>query len=177
VLPCEQEASDLLVRGDAARDGATVARLKKSMDSRALRRTASPGEFAERVYAAVRAIPHGHVASYGGVAAVMGVPRAARAVGTALCALADESDVPWWRVVNRNGEISIKCTIHGPALQRALLEGEGVTFNASGRIDWNRFGWDGTGVPAGVREDRSLDRDGDGCAGRAGRVRAPRRGR
>lgn len=83
----------------------------------------------------------------------MGQPRAARAVGRALCALEDGSDVPWWRVVNRNGEISIKCTIHGPALQRALLEGEGIEFDRAGRIDWAAFGWDGSGVPGDVREE------------------------
>lgn len=109
--------------------------------------------FTRRVHSAVRSIPHGRIASYGGIAAVMGQPRAGRAVGSALCALEDGSDVPWWRVVNRNGEISIKSTIHGPALQRALLEGEGVKFDAAGRIDWERFGWDGSGVPDDVRED------------------------
>jgi methylated-DNA-protein-cysteine methyltransferase-like protein len=110
-------------------------------------------EFTRRVHDAVRAIPRGSVASYGGIAAIMGQPRAARAVGRALCMLEDGSDVPWWRVVNRNGEISIKCSVHGPALQRALLEGEGIRFDRVGRIDWEIWGWDGSGVPAGVRED------------------------
>ena len=99
--------------------------------------------FTNRVYAMVRRVPHGRVVSYGGVAALLGEPRAARGVGMALHALPDESDVPWWRVINRNGEISIRGTIHGPQLQRALLEGEGVEFSGSGRVDWKRFGWDG----------------------------------
>jgi len=119
-----------------------------SDDARVGRLTA----FTRRVHAAVRAIPHGRIASYGGIAAIMGQPRAARAVGRALCMLEDGSDVPWWRVVNRNGEISIKCSDHGPVLQRALLEGEKVKFDAAGRVDWSRFGWDGEGVPDGVRE-------------------------
>jgi methylated-DNA-protein-cysteine methyltransferase-like protein len=109
------------------------------------------------VRTAVRSIPHGNVASYGAVAAVVGQPRAARAVGRALCTLDDDVEVPWWRVINRNGEISIKCTTHGPALQRALLRGEGVRFDAKGRVSWERFGWDGSGVPAGIREDDTLD--------------------
>jgi methylated-DNA-protein-cysteine methyltransferase-like protein len=99
--------------------------------------------FQERVYRVVSAIPSGTIASYGGVAALLGQPRAARAVGSALCDLPEESDVPWWRVVNRDGEISISCIHHGPRLQRVLLESEGVEFDESGRISWERFGWDG----------------------------------
>lgn len=50
--------------------------------------------------------------------------------------------MPWWRVVNRNGEISIKGAHPGAALQRMLLEAEGVRFDRSGRIVWKRWGWD-----------------------------------
>jgi methylated-DNA-protein-cysteine methyltransferase-like protein len=98
-------------------------------------------EFTEAVYRTVRAVPRGRVVSYGGVAAILGRPRAARAVGTALWNLPDGSDVPWWRVINHNGEISIKGVLHGPRVQRALLEGEGVRFDRHGRVDWDRFGW------------------------------------
>ncbi len=97
--------------------------------------------FAERVYALVRQIPSGRAVSYGGVAAILGQPRAARAVGRALRNLPDGSGVPWWRVVNRDGEISIKGAFPGPRLQRELLEREGVEFDAGGRVDWKRFGW------------------------------------
>jgi methylated-DNA-protein-cysteine methyltransferase-like protein len=100
-------------------------------------------EFTERVYRVVRTVPHGRVVSYGGVAAMLGKPRAARGVGQALSVLPDGSDVPWWRVVNHNGEISIKGVLHGPAVQRALLESEGVRFDQRGRIDWKAFGWTG----------------------------------
>jgi alkylated DNA nucleotide flippase Atl1 len=61
--------------------------------------------------------------------------------------------VPWWRVDNRNGEISITGAVHAPALQRALLEGEGIEFDRVGRIDWSVWGWDGSGVRDEVRED------------------------
>jgi methylated-DNA-protein-cysteine methyltransferase-like protein len=97
--------------------------------------------FADQVYALVRQVPPGCVVSYGGVAALLGRPRAARAVGRALSELEDSHNVPWWRVVNRNGEISIKGVHHGPAIQRALLEKEGVRFDPAGRIDWKGFGW------------------------------------
>jgi methylated-DNA-protein-cysteine methyltransferase-like protein len=100
-------------------------------------------DFSERVYRLIRKCPPGRVVSYGGVAALLGHPRAARGVGSALAALKDGSDVPWWRVINRNGEISIKGTLHGPILQRRLLESEGVRFKRSGRVDWKEFGWDG----------------------------------
>jgi methylated-DNA-protein-cysteine methyltransferase-like protein len=109
-------------------------------------------EFAQQVYRVVRAIPRGKVLSYGGVAAILGKPRAARGVGSALFALEDGHDVPWWRVVNHNGEISIKGVPHGPAIQRALLQREGVRFDRHGRIDWKRFGWSAHGV---VRPDES----------------------
>ncbi len=99
--------------------------------------------FTDRVYRAVRAVPRGSIVSYGGIAAMLGSPRAARGVGQALRALPDDSDVPWWRVVNRNAEISNRGTTHGPLLQRKLLQKEGVRFNPAGRADWSKYGWDG----------------------------------
>ncbi len=104
--------------------------------------------FTERVYALVLLVPRGRIVSYGGVAALLGHPRAARGVGGALAALPDESQVPWWRVVNRNGEISIKGPMHGAAIQRMLLEQEGVRFGPTGRVDWTVFGW--TPEPEGI---------------------------
>jgi methylated-DNA-protein-cysteine methyltransferase-like protein len=91
-------------------------------------------------------VPRGRVVSYGGVAAILGAPRAARGVGQALSALPEGSDVPWWRVINSRGEISIKGRIHGAALQRTLLRAEGVRFDRAGRVDWKKFGWDGGGM-------------------------------
>lgn len=88
-------------------------------------------------------MPYGRIVSYGGVAAILGTPRAARGVGHALFNLPDGSNVPWWRVVNRNGEISNRGTPHGARLQRELLKAEGVKFDRKGRIDWIEFGWDG----------------------------------
>jgi methylated-DNA-protein-cysteine methyltransferase-like protein len=109
--------------------------------------------FSDRVYRAVRAVPRGRIVSYGGIAALLGHPRAARGVGHALHTLPDDSDVPWWRVVNRNAEISVRGIPHGHIVQRKLLEREGVRFNASGRSDWRKYGWDGSGMPEDARHD------------------------
>lgn len=100
--------------------------------------------FAQRVYELVRQVPRGRAVSYGGVAALLGHPRSARAVGAALRALSDETTVPWWRVVNRDGRITIgKLDPHAARIQRALLEDEGVVFDRRGCLDWERFGWAG----------------------------------
>jgi methylated-DNA-protein-cysteine methyltransferase-like protein len=99
--------------------------------------------FHEAVWAMVRRIPRGRATSYGAVAAYLGSPRAARGVGYALAALPAETDVPWWRVVNHAGEVSIKGAPGLPALQRRLLKQEGIRFDARGRVDFERFGWDG----------------------------------
>jgi methylated-DNA-protein-cysteine methyltransferase-like protein len=98
------------------------------------------GGLFERVYAAVRAIPRGRVATYGEVALRIGVARGARAVGWALRALPArlERDVPWHRVVGAGGRISPRPG-PGPWLQRRLLLGEGVRFRG-GRVDMARHG-------------------------------------
>jgi methylated-DNA-protein-cysteine methyltransferase-like protein len=91
------------------------------------------------IYAIVRRIPRGRVATYGLVARLAGIPRHARRVGYALAALREDG-VPWHRVVNAKGEISLRSTAaYGE--QRGLLEGEGVVFDAGGHIDLARFQW------------------------------------
>ncbi len=101
--------------------------------------------FFDRVYAVVRQIPRGKVASYGQIAALLGYPQAARTVGWALNALrgSEVADVPWQRVINSAGRISISRADLSADLQRALLEEEGVAFDARGYVDWRRFGWEG----------------------------------
>jgi methylated-DNA-protein-cysteine methyltransferase-like protein len=95
----------------------------------------------ERIYAVVRRIPKGRVASYGQVAELAGLPGAARQVGYALAALRPGTRVPWQRVVNARGEISARAEPGADALQRLLLEREGVRFDAVGRVDLARHGW------------------------------------
>jgi methylated-DNA-protein-cysteine methyltransferase-like protein len=96
--------------------------------------------FNELVYALVRQIPPGKVLSYGRVAQLLGVPHGAREVGWAMGILRDDS-VPWHRVVNAQGRISIKGSPEGAALQRARLEAEGITFNERGSLDMDKHLW------------------------------------
>ena len=94
-----------------------------------------------RIEAVVRRIPRGRVATYGQVAALAGLPGHARQVGYALHALAKGSPVPWQRVVNARGEVSLRRTPGWESVQRALLEREGIAFDGRGRIDLERRLW------------------------------------
>ena len=89
----------------------------------------------------VRRIPSGRVATYGQIAQLAGLGAHARLVGYALAALPEDSDVPWHRVVNAQGRVSPRGTPGWDRLQRALLEGEGICFGASERIDLAKQGW------------------------------------
>jgi len=93
-----------------------------------------------RIYAAVKRIPRGRVATYGQIAKLAGLPGQARQVGYALHALRSATAVPWQRVVNAAGAISLRPTTGG-VTQRILLEKEGVRFDARGRIALRTFGW------------------------------------
>ncbi len=97
----------------------------------------------EQIYRLVRCIPAGKVATYGQIARMLGQPEAARTVGWAMSAVPDGSDVPWQRVINSRGTISLPPGSPGAALQRALLEDEGVVFDAKGRVNLKVYGWAG----------------------------------
>lgn len=93
------------------------------------------------VYRVVRRIPPGRVSTYGEIAELAGMPRAARQVGYALNALRDRDDVPWHRVINARGEVSRRREPEIEDLQRALLESEGVDFDERGRVDLGTYRW------------------------------------
>jgi methylated-DNA-protein-cysteine methyltransferase-like protein len=95
----------------------------------------------EQIHQVVRHIPPGQVATYGQIARLLGMAHAARTVGWALRALPEESDVPWQRVISASGTISLDP--YGAAVQRALLESEGVVFDERGRVDLDVHGWPG----------------------------------
>lgn len=94
--------------------------------------------FFRGVYALVRRVPRGCVVSYGQIARALGAPQAARTVGWAMRAC--PSDVPWHRVVNARGEISLRPP-SGYHEQRARLKEEGIRFDHAGRIDLRKYGW------------------------------------
>jgi len=93
-----------------------------------------------KIYAVVRRIPRGRVATYGQVAELAGFPGQARQAGYALHALPVSTTVPWHRVLNARGTVSVRAS--GDSLsQRLLLEREGIRFDAAGRIALARYRW------------------------------------
>ena len=102
--------------------------------------TSRPSPLSAAIYNTVRSIPPGRVANYGWVALAAGLPGQARLVGYVLHRLPDDSDVPWHRVVNVRGGISLDQRFGPGRTQRALLEAEGVSFDSRGRIDLTSFG-------------------------------------
>lgn len=115
------------------------------------RRPPAVPKFARAVYALVKEVPRGKVVTYGQVAAILGHPRAARAVGTALSHLprALARLVPWQRVINAAGGISMRGDVMRPDLQRQLLELEGIELRR-GRVDLKRYRW------AGPKRERTV---------------------
>ena len=95
----------------------------------------------DRIYAVVKRIPKGRVATYGQVASLAGIPGNARLVGYALNTLPEETDIPWQRVINAKGKISMRSTPGAENYQRHLMENEGVQFSETGTISFNKFLW------------------------------------
>ena len=91
----------------------------------------------ERIYMVIRCVPAGKVTTYGQISKIVGSV-SARQVGYALHAAQPWMEVPWQRVVNSKGHISLR-----GGEQRHLLEDEGVEFDDKGRIDLKRSGWSG----------------------------------
>lgn len=104
----------------------------------------------ERVYAIVRRIPRGRVATYGEIAREAGLRGGARTVGWALASLPDAEAAPWWRVLPATGRIAGRRI---EAEQRKRLLAERVRVDAAGRIDIGRYGWS-RGSAARRRSDR-----------------------
>ena len=97
----------------------------------------------DAIYSIVRQIPPGKVATYGQISRIVG-RCSAQMVGFALAALKNQPDhqsVPWQRVINAKGRVSPHGAGFGTAIQRTLLEDEGVIFDLEGFIDFDLFGW------------------------------------
>ena len=93
----------------------------------------------EVIYSVVKQIPEGKVATYGQIATLAGFYRQARQVGYALHAVPSD-DIPWHRVINAQGKISLNLEMGG-AVQRKLLENEGVVFSPAGIISLGTYQW------------------------------------
>ena len=97
----------------------------------------------DRIYAVVRQIPRGRVATYGMIAQLAGNPRWARVVGYALHVNPEPGVIPCHRVVNRDGGLSPAFAFGGENRQRDLLAQEGVGFTDAGTVDLAHFLWNG----------------------------------
>ena len=94
----------------------------------------------QRVYIALAEVPTGRVVTYGQLADLAGLPRAARLIGHILRNLPAETTLPWHRVINAAGKISLGPETESGLRQRALLQEEGVVFN-NGRISLKQYRW------------------------------------
>lgn len=96
-------------------------------------------KFKDKVIETVRLIPKGKVVSYGQVALMVGIPRAARQVGWVLHTFGEDRITPWWRVVNRDGYISIKNPKYPADLQKKLLEKDGLKVGKNMRVEIEKY--------------------------------------
>jgi methylated-DNA-protein-cysteine methyltransferase related protein len=96
--------------------------------------------FRQRVLSIIQKIPRGKVLTYGQVATIAGIPRAARMVGGVLFGQGSRSRIPWQRVINARGGLSTYRVGFGEK-QKALLEGEGIHFNSAGLLDLKTYQW------------------------------------
>ena len=108
-----------------------------------MRRTSAGSDSYARIYAVVRRIPRGRVATYGQVAELAGLPGHARQVGYALHALPSATALPWHRVINAAGGVSLRSSPGGELTQRQLLEEEGIEFDLRGRVRLAKVRWKG----------------------------------
>lgn len=99
-------------------------------------------ELSKRIVEIIKSVPHGKVLTYGGVAALAGAPRGARQVSWLLKTQTKKHSLPWWRVINSKGKISIKDPV-GYQLQKNYLEEEGIRFTTCDEVELNKYLWRG----------------------------------
>jgi len=131
------------------------------------------------IYAVVRRIPTGRVATYGQVAELAGIPGGGRVAGAAMKTSKPSHRLPWQRVIGKAGKTRGRIAIHDPvgaAVQRQLLEAEGVTVGDTGLVALDVFGWIS---PAAAAASRGAGRAGQlrprSAAGRTSRPRSRKR--
>ncbi len=128
-------------------------RTRATLDSDDDDLTAHVRELYRSIYKVIHRVPYGRVATYGQVAELAGIPRGGRVAGAALKVSKGADGLPWQRIVGKSGKTRGRIAIHDPvgaAIQRQLLEEEGVTIGDTGSIDLGEYGWLPTdaGTPA-----------------------------
>lgn len=133
------------------------------------------------IYEVIQRIPKGHVATYGQVAELAGIPGGARVAGAALKVSKPKHQLPWQRVIGKASRLRGRIAIHDPvgaAIQRQLLEAEGVEIGESGLVALDVYGW----LPASTRGSRAATTTARGTRGGpasatagSGRGASPRR--
>lgn len=99
----------------------------------------SMSTFKESVIKAVESVPYGSVASYGQIALMVGIPRAAIQVGSVLNKLEGHYNLPWWRIINNSGRITIKGSKYDASDQKDFLQKEGVPVSSEYTVDIERY--------------------------------------
>lgn len=97
--------------------------------------------FKDKVIQVIKQIPFGKVTTYGTVATLAGLPRGGRLVGGILHHHTERENLPWQRVINREGYISTRCLEHPKAAQKALLEEERIGVSDDFMVDLKKYGW------------------------------------
>ena len=98
----------------------------------------------KQLYTVIRKIPKGRVATYGQIAELAGIPGGARIAAASLKVSRPSDRLPWQRVIGKASRTRGRIAIHDPvgaAIQRRLLEDEGVTINDTGLVDLTAFAW------------------------------------
>lgn len=99
-----------------------------------------PSEFSEKVIRLLKRVPRGKVVTYGALATYAGNPRGARQVVRVLNSYWEQEKLPWHRVINSEGKISL-APGQGYELQQAKLKAEGIRFDETGGVDLERYLW------------------------------------
>jgi methylated-DNA-protein-cysteine methyltransferase-like protein len=133
-MPRRKDDADRRTTGNPA----TQRKVAREKEDRAPR-------FFVHVYRLVSHVPKGKVVTYGQIAALLGAPRAARAVGMALRHLPRplSRTVPWQRVINAAGGISLRGDVVRAEEQHWLLEAEGIEFDRHGKVNLKKYRWSG----------------------------------
>jgi methylated-DNA-protein-cysteine methyltransferase related protein len=108
------------------------------------RPTSEARELYRAIHAVIRRIPRGRVATYGQIAELAGIPGGARVAAAALKISTPADRLPWQRVIGKRGKLVGRIAIHDPvgaAIQRGLLEREGVAVGDAGRVELAVYGW------------------------------------